>query len=214
MNSLTPSAVASNPSIERTFQRPLRALWNALMSNVRHQQVKSPNSTPFAFLRLASEYLTAADSVLQPTSSPAEELRQRLSLPAFFLVGHAIELALKAFLLARGSTVSQLRSRAYGHSLIALLAEARRRKLGKLVKLSRDELAAIHVLNQMYAAKEFEYVVNGVRGLPHYFVAHSTASRLCRGLRDHCVRLASYPSIERTSSSRLRLLPVAAHVER
>jgi len=176
--------------------------------------VKLPDSTALGFLRVGSEYLRAAELVLPPAKTEAEAFRQRLSLSAYFLVGHAIELALKAFLFSRGLSISRLRSREYGHNLARLLTEARRRKLGNLVKLAQSEVVSVRLLDEMYSAKEFEYSANGVRGLPHYAVAYSAAEKLCTGLRAHCVRLASNPSIERTSSSKLRLLPAAAHVER
>ena len=176
--------------------------------------MKLPDSTALGFLRVGSEYLRAAELVLPPAKTEVEAFRQRLSLPAYFLVGHAIELALKAFLFSRGLSVARLRSREYGHNLISLLNEARRRKLGNLVKLAKAEVVSVRLLDEMYSTKEFEYSANGVRGLPHYAVVYSAAEKLCTGLRAHCVRLASNPFIERTSQRPLRALCAAAHVER
>lgn len=155
--------------------------------------MKAPNSAPLGFLRLATQYLSAASLVQLPPSTELEELKQRLSLPAYFLVGHAIELALKGFLASTGISIEELRKRAYGHDLTALIDEAMRRKLESLVQLNAREIAAITTLNEMYGAKELEYLVDGVRALPHYSVAHATATKLCEGLLPHCRRLASNP---------------------
>jgi hypothetical protein len=163
--------------------------------------------------RAAQEYLSAAGLVKRPAGTEVEAFTQRLCFPAYYLVGHAIELALKAFLLGRGMSVSKLRSKTYGHSS-ALLLKARRRRLGLVLKLKPSEVAAIRTLDECYSAKEFEYVVNGARRVPPYALAYPTASSLCTGLRAYCAGLASNPSIERTSSSKVRLLRATAHVQR
>lgn len=136
-------------------------------------------------LRMAKEYLSAATRIQAPPRSEIEAFRLRLSWPAYFLVGHAIELSLKGYLLAQGMSTSQLRSRAYGHDLSALLAECRRRRMGLRVKLSPNELAGIRALDVVYSAKEFEYVVEGGRHLPPYGLVHTVATRLCEGLYDY-----------------------------
>jgi len=67
--------------------------------------------------------------------------RVRCSAPfvAYFLVGCSIELSLKAFLFARGEKINRLK-REYGHDLSKLIFESRRRKLGREVKLTRNQL--------------------------------------------------------------------------
>ena len=150
-----------------------------------------PNTAPIGFLRVANDYLRAARTVQQPPVSELEALRQRISLPAYFLVGHASELALKAFLLGRGHTITELRSRKYGHDLAALIAESRKRKLGREVRLSARELDCLRLLNECYSAKEFEYAINGYRRLPSYALVFSTATKLCEGLQGYCRRIGA-----------------------
>lgn len=151
----------------------------------------APRTEPYGCLRVAIEYLKAAEKVQPPARSEIDEFRQRLSFPAYFLAGHAIELALKAFLLGRGMSVDVLRSKKYGHDLRALLTEARRRRLGLLVKLSPRDVAAVLVLNECYSAKELEYAVTGIRRLPHYSAAIHVADALISGLGPYCRQLAS-----------------------
>ena len=152
---------------------------------------KVSNSAPFGSLRLAKEYLAAATRIQAPATNEIDALRQRISFPAYFLVGHSIELSLKAFLLGRGMKISALRSRSFGHDLEALVSEARRRRIGLHVKLSAKEVKGIKVLNDCYAAKEFEYAVTGLRHLPPYQLVHATATRLSETLQSYCLKLAS-----------------------
>ena len=102
-----------------------------------------------------------------------------------------MELALKAFLLGRGMTLAELKSRKYGHDLAALLTEARRRKLGNEVSLSRPELEAMRLLNEMYSVKELEYAITGYRRLPSYAITHAVASKLCTGLQGYVRRIGA-----------------------
>lgn len=81
-------------------------------------------------------------------------LKQQVSIPAYFLVGHSIELALKAFLRAKGVSVYDLRSTEYGHNLESLVRESRRRKLGIAVRLTKADIAGVLLLNQSYRPKE------------------------------------------------------------
>ena len=149
------------------------------------------NTAPLGSLRLASEYLAAATSVLPPPTTDLEAFRLKISFPAYFLVGHSIELSLKAFLLGRGATKDELRSRKFGHKLDALLSEARRRRLGSEVKLPQDETRAIVELNNCYSVKELEYAEVGYRRMPSYALVHRVAGRLCHGLQAYVRRVGA-----------------------
>lgn len=149
------------------------------------------NTAPLGSLRLASEYLAAATRVLPPPTTDLEAFRMKISFPAYFLAGHSIELSLKAFLLGRGTTKEELRSRKFGHKLDALLVEARRRRLGNEVKLPRDEAGAIVELNYCYSGKELEYVETGYRRLPSYALVYRAADRLCHGLQTYVRRVGA-----------------------
>jgi hypothetical protein len=60
----------------------------------------------------------------------------KVSSVAYHLAGHSIELALKSFLRARGSSLKSLRS--IGHSLTKLVDEAEARGLARVVDISDD----------------------------------------------------------------------------
>src|SRR5262249_51612731 len=72
-----------------------------------------------------------------------------------YLLGHAIELFLKAFLSAE--SVPELRLRDLGHDLTAVLSEAERASLSQHVSLSVGERQIIETLNPFYSTKELEY---------------------------------------------------------
>jgi hypothetical protein len=112
----------------------------------------------------------------------------RISLPAFYLIGHSIELSLKAFLLGRGVALNRLRSKEFGHDLAALLKEARRRRLGNEVPLKPKHLGVIQLLNFEYVAKKYEYRETGVYHTPDASFAQEVANRLVDGLKDFCER--------------------------
>lgn len=92
----------------------------------------------FGFWSLAENFLSAAKAVKDPKGNNGDRTNDELLLPAYYLVGHSIELSLKSYLAAKkGYTVDELRSKKYGHNLEVLFSEARKRKLGREVKLSK-----------------------------------------------------------------------------
>jgi len=135
--------------------------------------------------RFAREYVAAGHAVLR-------EDQFGFSSPLYFLFGHAIELALKAFLLARGTPYNTLRFKPYAHDLSALLKEARRRRLGSLCKLSKQDVGLIHLLNAQYATKRFEYIVTGSYTVPAPDVLFVVAAKLVKSLEAYCYSV-TYP---------------------
>ena len=158
--------------------------------------MKTSVTAPFGTHRLAGEFLAAALTVQPVARSEAAAIRQPVSLVGYYLVGHSVELSLKAFLLGRGMTVNALRRKPYGHDLVALVREARRRRLGNLSKLSRQDLAVVEALNECYNAKELEYAFTGARRLPHYSLAVALANTLLESIGPYCRRLAANNSFK------------------
>lgn len=111
------------------------------------------------------------------------------SMVAYYLVGHSIELALKSFLVAKGYSKAELRSRKkYGHNLANLLKECRRRKLGREAKLENAEIEAINLLNATYMSKRFEYLEYGIYRLPKYFFIRDVAAKLVSNLSRYAMQ--------------------------
>src|SRR5664279_4178495 len=77
----------------------------------------SERTTSIGLARYAKEFLEAALAV-DDSVGMRKEYQIIPPIPVLYLVGHSIELALKAFLVHKGMLVSELRSKAYGHDLL------------------------------------------------------------------------------------------------
>lgn len=124
-----------------------------------------------AFWRRSKEFLEAANLV-------AEGAGARVSLPAYYLWGHSIELSLKVFLIAEGIPLSVLKSRVLGHNLIALFEKAKSLGIERKVHLYPADVGVIKVLSQDYAEKKFEYAEASEFNLPFVQLTKRTADRL------------------------------------
>ncbi|TNJ32644.1 HEPN domain-containing protein [Arenimonas terrae] len=138
-------------------------------------------TTSAGLWRFARDYSVAGGIV-------ANAAKDKYSDPAYFLYGRSIELALKAFLVARGVSYSELRGRAYGHDLVALLRRARRHRLGQFAKISPTEMKALALLNEHYSSKRFEYIVTGFFSVPDFFGIQLFTHQLVSALKDFCIR--------------------------
>jgi len=85
------------------------------------------------YLELAEEYYKAFLDLPKdgPSGIP-------VNWPRYFALCHAIELALNAFLLALGVTEQELKGKAYGHNITALMKEAIKRGLSLDPKVRTD----------------------------------------------------------------------------
>jgi len=108
----------------------------------------------------------------------------KLFIPALQLSGQSIELLLKAFLLKRGATLADLKKRSHG--LTGLLVEAKRRRLGLLVRVPRTEQQTIQLLDETYSSQRLRYIVSGSVRFPQLCDAISAARRLSNGLVEYC----------------------------
>jgi len=86
----------------------------------------SPDASPIGTFNFAHSYLGAARAL---DRLDWRDLETHPDSPVAFLYWHAIELFLKAFLLADGMKIAELRQKKFGHNLIALRGEAIRRGL-------------------------------------------------------------------------------------
>jgi hypothetical protein len=86
------------------------------------------------------------------------------SNPVYYLAGHGIEEAFKAFLRSRGQSINGLKN--IGHNLDHALGAAISHGFENLCALSIQDKAMIGQLNGYYKAKHFEYRVTGYQSLP------------------------------------------------
>jgi hypothetical protein len=102
-------------------------------------------------------YLRAAQII-----DGAEDNRDSLSAPIYFLLCHGIELVLKAYILAAGGTDAELRPRKIRHQL----GELRNRAIGLGYIPSEKVSAVIDMLAPYHAAHSFRYRDPGIKSYP------------------------------------------------
>jgi hypothetical protein len=101
---------------------------------------------PFGFHKYAIEYQLAANAITT---------EQSFSPVPYYLLCRSIELGLKAYLLTRGFSRSDLKK--IGHNLSKLLKISKRRGITKYCSFSQHEEEAIRRANVVYKSKAFEY---------------------------------------------------------
>lgn len=138
---------------------------------------------PLALELYAEMYLAAAEALPRPTV-PFEPVRP-------YLVCHAIELSLKAFLSLKGSAMVDLAGGQFGHKLSVILKEAEAADLLALVPLTAVHRKAITSAESYYAGKVFEYPAVGEAfsaypSMPPLFALFEAAVLLTKSLATPC----------------------------
>jgi hypothetical protein len=89
----------------------------------------------------------------------------KVQRPTYYLLGHSIEVALKSFLLANGTSQGTLRKK-LGHNLAKTARRVIAVRSNSISPVVQEYLAAIDLLNHYYQAKELEYRVTGTKTFP------------------------------------------------
>lgn len=106
------------------------------------------------------------------------------SSPAYYLAGHGIEEAFKAFLRARGQPLKDLCR--IGHDLDEALKAAVSCGIEDLCTLSAQDRAMIGLLSPYYKAKHFEYRVTGYKSVPQMQDLLSLGDRILTAVKSVC----------------------------
>jgi hypothetical protein len=141
-------------------------------------------TTPIGLSRHAEEFFDtamAADDVVG--MRPGYEFHA--PVPVMYLVGHAIELSLKAFLAAKRVSLKELASKKYGHDLWKLFQRANELGLNVIVKLEDDQIKGLKVLNDLYCTKQLNYIVTGEKTFPTFGAIQSFTERLIEAVGRH-----------------------------
>ena len=111
----------------------------------------------FDYLDRATEYLRAYNNLQR--QGPFDWAR-------YLLMGHAVEVALKAYLLPRGWTMTRLRKH-FAHDLVALLIEAKQKGLMIGAEVEKDIIHLNHVHdNHLGRYPEYDgLTTNGGKGI-------------------------------------------------
>jgi hypothetical protein len=135
-------------------------------------------TTPMGMARYAVEFLEAGVE-LDDLIGTKEGHEIIAPIPVLYLVGHAIELALKAFLLSRGRSLKTLR-RDFGHELEELWDDASSFGFAGTVGLTEGELSAVRIIDGLYSTKQLEYIVTGAKTFPVHGPLESAAIKIVR----------------------------------
>lgn len=141
-------------------------------------------TTPIGLSRYAREFL---DCALAADDKVGKRLGYEIHapVPVMYLVGHAIELSLKAYLAFSGVSLRELASKNFGHNLEACYVEARKRALDELVTFEAIEVAGMKVLNELYSNKELNYIVTGAKQIPVFGPIQGFAEHLLDAVGPH-----------------------------
>lgn len=132
-------------------------------------------TTPLGMIRYAHEFMEAALAVDEKMGNkPGFEIVA--PVPALYLLGHSIELSLKAYLLSQGVTLRQVRS--LNHDLHACMRKAKELGLLGHAKFSSPEEGALELLNGLYSTKQLEYIVTGAKQFPLFGLLELFSARL------------------------------------
>ena len=139
-------------------------------------------TTPLSLWSFARDFLDAARLV-------GVSSRHEISAPHYYLLGHATELTLKAFLLANGIAVHDLKKK-IGHDLEKAFDRAVEFNLSKHVTVTLEEEKSLRLLNTTYRPKEHEYVVTGFRELPRPALIVSLVEKVLDASQSMCFTAA------------------------
>ena len=145
-------------------------------------------TTSIGMARYATEFFEAALAA-DDKLGKKEGYDDIAPIPVMFLVGQAVELALKAYLLKKGVTLRKLRRR-YGHELHRSLRKAKELGLADVVHLSSEEEGILGLLDALYSTKELQYIVTGAEQFPIVGPLESVARKIVYSIAP----VAGYPT--------------------
>jgi len=141
---------------EKGVSRPLKDFFYSLVRPHHYPslmpQIGTVESyeTPLGFHRFSCDFGEWAE---RAHNEPSDHY----SPVPYYLYCRSIELALKAFLLARGLSKQDIASSRLGHSLMSLLTKAREHGLDSLVSVKPTWEQELARADDQYTKKDFEY---------------------------------------------------------
>lgn len=116
----------------------------------------------------------------------SDTLRLQFKGPLYYLYCHALELAMKAFLRAKGMSSAELRGPAIRHSLLNLWKECLTRQLALDFATQNKVGEVIRLLTPYATDHEFRYVRTGFNTLPTLDEVRDAAAELIEAVRPTC----------------------------
>lgn len=120
-------------------------------------------TTPVGMLRYAVEFYAAAIAT-DDAIGDTDGYEITAPTPVNYLIGHAIELGFKAYLLQKGRTLADIK--AIGHRLCFAYEDARKLELDNYFAPDAVDGDVLPVLDVLYSDKQFEYIETGPKSFP------------------------------------------------
>jgi hypothetical protein len=136
-------------------------------------------TTPIGMPRYAIEFYAAAvatDAAIG--DSPGYEITA--PTPVNYLMGHSIELGLKAYLLQQGLGLGRIHK--IGHRLRVAYDEAREYGLDDQFPPETVDVPVLDALDALYSDKQFEYIETGFKTFPVFGPLQHFARELLLGV--------------------------------
>lgn len=138
-------------------------------------------TTSLGLFGSACEYFAVAVAVAANDKLGADQRRFGIALmPVNFLIGQAVELALKAYLREAGATLKDMRS--LGHDLELSFREAISK--GLVISWDATDQTMVSLLNQQYRPREFQYIKTGSKVFPQIEPLSKTTAKLLKAVGD------------------------------
>ena len=154
-----------------------------LMKYSKKIHLDPEKTTPVGLVRYAEDFLLSSITV-ERELGPKIGAGQIPAVPSLYLIGHSIELAFKAFLLAHGVTLDRLISD-FRHDLQKCFNEAKSLGIENEFCPSEPERGAFELLDVLYSSKQLEYVVTGMKYMPLFPLVQAFAIKLLKVVSSH-----------------------------
>lgn len=139
----------------------------------------SARTSPIGLARYSREYYDcamAADRVV----GMRKGYEIHAPMPVMFLVAHAVELALKAYLLHSGKTLDDIKRA--GHDLIKCWELGSAVGFQTHVPLDTSDLDLLRLLNKLHVSTEMRYIQTGAKELPVFGPLRQLAAKILDGI--------------------------------
>ena len=136
-------------------------------------------TTPVGMIRYSIEFYAAAVAT-DDAIGDTDGYEITAPIPVNYLIGHAIELGLKAYLLHSGRSLADIIS--IGQRLRVAYDEARKHGLDAHFPQDAVDVSLLDVLDALYSDKQFEYIETGPKTFPVFGPLQQFARELLLGV--------------------------------
>jgi len=129
----------------------------------------SPKEDEITFFVYADQFLFAAEE-LENSNNPA-----KVSTASYYLYGHSLELAYKAYLYKNDFSIKQLKD--IGHDLEKGLMECINTNIENFLDINEKYHNVVKGINKYYSKKEFEYMTRIAKTFPNDWEIKDTVKK-------------------------------------